>query len=399
MNQEQQGLEQELRDVVALLQAKAIEMGDWNKADALTRESFTRMNARIDELQDSLRELTKRTRAENHASEEPQPQSVARDALLKYLRKGEQRLTAVERDALEAHQKALSVDSDPDGGYVVTPDMSGLISTIIYETSPVRQIASVQGISTDALEGLYDGDEASASWVSERGSRTVTDTPELGQWRIPVHEIYAAPRATQKLLDDANMNIEAWLNQKVADKFARTENAAFVNGTGVGQPRGFLTYASGTSRGTMERQNAGAVTGFTPEGVVAIVYLLKNAYRQGAVWTMNRASVGQVRSIRDGSGGAGTGQFFWQPGLGGEPSTLPGYPIIEMEDIADATSTALFAAFGNFRAAYQIVDRVGIRVLRDPYTVKPYVEFYTTKRTGGDVVNFDALKLMDVAAS
>lgn len=399
----ERALEQELRDTIAMLQAKATEMGDWQKADADTRESFTKMNERIDQLQDGLKELAKSKRSPVGDTSDPTDDAAngeAKAALVAYLRKGEQRLTPAQRDALERHEKALSVDSDPDGGYVVTPDTSGRISTIIYETSPVRSVASVQSITTDALEGLFDGDEAAAEWVSERGSRTATDTPQLGQYRIPVHELYANPRATQKLLDDAAVDIEAWLATKVADRFARTENLAFVLGSGVGQPRGFMTYPNGTNRGQVEQLPTGSTSGFTAESVIDVVYALKNGYRAGAVWAMNRATVGQVRTIRDDSGATtGTGQFMWTPGFGGEPSLLAGYPIVEMEDIADAEDGALFAAFGNFRAAYQIVDRQGVRVLRDPFSAKPFVEFYTTKRTGGDVINFEAFKIARSAAS
>jgi HK97 family phage major capsid protein len=394
-------VERELRETVALLQQKAKEFGDWRSADAMTKEAFTKMNARIDELQDTLKDVTKRAMRTGNGGDTitDKANDVARAALVKYLRRGEQRLTSDEREALEGMQKALSVDSDPDGGFVVTPAMSARISSIIYETSPVRQIATVETISTDALEGLFDGDEVSASWVTETGTRAETDTPELGMWRIPTHELYAKPKATQKLLDDASVDIEAWLQRKVADKMARTENAAFVSGTGVGQPRGFTTYADGSTRGTITRLPSLAAATIAPEAIINMVYHIKPAYRAGAVWAMNRATVGVIRTLRDDSGGAGTGQFFWQPGFGTQPASLAGYPITELEDMDDVSAGNIVAAFGNFRAAYTIVDRQGTRVLRDPYSAKPYVEFYTTRRVGGDVINFEAIVLMDIAAS
>ena len=399
MSDQVRTLEQELHATVAELRKRVTDFGDWREADSLHRETLDKLNGRIDEVQDELKDLTKAAlRTTQHAEDEKvEEDRVTKAAFTKYLRRGEQRLTSNEREALELHQKALSVDSDPDGGYVVTPDTSGRISTIIYETSPVRQVASQQSISTDALEGLFDGDEAAAAWVAERGARNETDTPEIGTWRIPTHEIYAAPRATQKLLDDANINVESWLAGKVADRFARRENTAFVLGTGVGQPRGFMTYPAGTNRGQIEQLASGvAGAGFLPENLLTVVYSLKVGYRAGAVWAMNRNSVREIRAIRDNSGGAGTGQFMWQPSMqAGQPSTLLGFPIIEMEDLVNsAASPAIPVAFGNFRDAYQIVDRIGIRVLRDPYTAKPYVEFYTTKRTGADVINFEALKIV-----
>jgi len=392
-------LQRELQDTIATLQAKATEFGEWRKADGMTRETFTKLNARIDELTDQLKETQAqalRTSTNQPVKKDSDP---AREVLVKYLRRGEQRLSAHERDVLENHQKALSVDSDPDGGYLVTPQQSARIIEVVYETSPMRQVATVETISTDALEGLFDGDEAAAAWVSERGSRAETNTPQLGQWRIPTHELFANPRATQKLLDDSAVDIEAWLARKVADKFARTENLAFVKGNGVGQPRGITTYADGTTRGTIERIPSLDAATISAEGIINMVYSLKAAYRPGSVWVMNRATLGVIRTIRDESGGAATGQFMWQPGFGTQPPTLAGFPIVEFEDMADIGGGNIVAGFGNFRQGYTIVDRLGIRVLRDPYSAKPHVEFYTTKRVGGDVLNFEAFKLMDIAAS
>ena len=293
--------------------------------------------------------------------------------------------------------KALSVGSDPDGGYVVHPDMSGQVVQRIFETSPMRAYASVQVISTDALEGLFDLDEADAGWVAETETRPETSTPQLKVWRIPVHEIFAQPAATQKLLDDAEINMEAWLAGKVADRFARKENAAFVSGNGIDKPRGFLTYANGTTLpGTIEQVKTGADGAFVaaPNGgdvLYDAIYALKAPYRANATWFMNRTTVKMVRKLKDGDGA-----YHWQPGLAaGQPATLAGYPIASFEDMPSGTTTnALAIAFGDMRATYQIVDRIGIRVLRDPYTAKPYVRFYTTKRVGGDVVNFEALKLI-----
>ena len=291
--------------------------------------------------------------------------------------------------------KALSVGSDPDGGYVVHPDMSGRIVTKVFETSPMRAFASVQTISTDALEGIFDLDEAEAIWVAETQARNETGTPQLKVWRIPAHEMAAQPAATQKLLDDAEINMESWLAGKVADKFARKENAAFVAGTGVDQPRGFLTYDAGTTLpGTIEDFRTGANGAFAaaPNGgdvLIDALYGLKAPYRANATWFMNRATTKLTRKLKDNDGA-----YLWSPGIAaGQPATLLGYPVAAFEDMPDATTTGVKAiAVGDMRAAYQIVDRAGIRVLRDPYTSKPYIKFYTTKRVGGDVVNFEAIK-------
>jgi len=234
-------------------------------------------------------------------------------AFLKYVRKDDKVMVGDEA-------KALSVGSDPDGGYVVYPDMNGRIVSRIYETSPARQYASVQSITTDALEGLHDTDEASSGWVGETASRPQTDTPELDKWRIPVHEQYAAPRATQKLLDDAAIDMEGWLARKIADKLARRENDAFVNGDGVGKPRGFLTYANWTVAGTyqlgaIERFATGANGAFAaaPDGgdvLINALYGLKDQYRMSATWFMNRSTMAAVRKLKDSDGA-----YLWAPGI------------------------------------------------------------------------------------
>ena len=317
------------------------------------------------------------------------------DGLDAYKRAFDQYLRKDDRGMVGDEFKALSVGSDPDGGYVVHPDMSGRIVTKVFETSPMRAFASVQTISTDALEGIFDLDEAEAIWVAETQARNETGTPQLKVWRIPAHEMAAQPAATQKLLDDAEINMESWLAGKVSDKFARKENAAFVGGTGVDQPRGFLTYDAGTTLpGTIEDFRTGVNGAFAaaPNGgdvLLDALYGLKAPYRANATWFMNRATTKLARKLKDNDGA-----YLWAPGIvAGQPATLLGYPAASFEDMPDATTTGAKAiAVGDMRAAYQIVDRAGIRVLRDPYTSKPYIKFYTTKRVGGDVVNFEAIK-------
>jgi len=310
-----------------------------------------------------------------------------------FLRKGEEVMGPDER-------KALSVGTDPDGGYVVNPDLSGRIVMKVFESSPMRAYASIQVISSDALEGLFDLNEASSGWVGETDSRPETNTPQLGKWRIPAHELYAKPKATQKLLDDASINMEAWLASKVAEKFARDEANAFVVGNGVNKPRGFLTYSSGTTLpGTIERFDTGVNGAFAaaPNGgdvLINALYGLKQQYRANATWFMNRATLKLTRKLKDSDGA-----YLWSPGIAaGQPASLLGYPVASFEDMPDPATDSLSIAVGDMREAYQIVDRLGIRTLRDPYSAKPYVEFYTTKRVGGDVVNFEAIKLIEFTA-
>lgn len=299
--------------------------------------------------------------------------------------------------------KALSVGSDPDGGYTVTPDMSGRIGTLVRETSPMRQVANVITIGTDALEGIHDLNEATSGWVGETESRPETAAPKIGEYRIPVHEQYAEPRATQKLLDDSLFNIEEWLAGKIAERLSRMENEAFVSGNGVKKPRGFLTYAAGTPSAAgfnvIEQVLSGGNGSFAAsspgDALISLVYALKSAYREKAVFMMKRSTLAEVRKLKDDND-----NYIWQPDFQmKQGGTLLGFNVVEAEDMPDVASNSLSIAFGDFHAGYQIVDRQGIRILRDSFTAKPYVKFYTTKRVGGDVVNFEAIKLMKFAAS
>lgn len=318
-----------------------------------------------------------------------------KSALLSLIRKNFDvaRLSDVER-------KTLSVGEDIAGGFFVHPDMTGRIVQKVFETSPVRAYASVQAIGTDALEGYYDNDEVGFGWVAEMEARPITDTPVIGKWRIPVHEMYAQPEASERILDDAIMDMEAWLNTKIADRFARAENAAFVNGSGVDKPRGFLTYPNGTDlTNSVERIGTGVNGGFAaspngPKKLIDAVYSLKAQYRSNVTWFMNSGTTSVVRQLADSDG-----RFFWQDSIAaGQPATLFGYPVATFEDMPDIATGSLSIALGDMRTAYQIVDRIGIRMLRDPYTTKGRVKFYATKRTGGDMINGEALKFIEFSA-
>jgi len=312
----------------------------------------------------------------------------------RYLRKGDRLLSADE-------MKTLSVGSDPDGGYFVTPDTGGRIVKKVYETSPIRQIASVQAISTDALEGIEDLGEAGAGYAGEQTQGSDTTTPQVGKWRIPVYWIDTEPKTTQQLLDDAMVDVEAWLSGKVADKFGRFENNEFVNG--ATKIRGFTSYptaaddGSGVAWGTIGTVKSGlngdfkAAASFPADPIFDLIGCVKQAYLANARFVTRRSVINKMRKFK-----ATTGEFLWQPSLVlGNPEQFAGYPITRAEDMPALTTGSLSLAFGDFGSAYQIVDRQGIRVLRDNLTSKPYVKFYTTKRTGGGVVNFEAIKLMD----
>lgn len=305
------------------------------------------------------------------------------------------------KDALTAEEtKTLAVGSDPEGGYFVTPDVSGRIVTKVYETSPMRQIASQQTISTDSLQGMEDLDEAGAGYAGERNTSGNADTSDVGKWNIPVFWIDTEPKATQQLLDDAAVDIEGWLAAKVGDKFARFENNEFVNGAAA-KIRGITSYTtaaddgSGVTWGTIGHiatANNGDFPASNPaDKIFDLIGCLKAAYLNNARFLTCRSVITKMRKFKDGS----TGTYLWQPSFQlGQPEQMAGYPVTRAEDMPALTTGSLSLAFGDFAQGYQIVDRQGIRVLRDNLTSKPYVKFYTTKRVGGGVLNFEAIKFM-----
>jgi HK97 family phage major capsid protein len=303
-------------------------------------------------------------------------------------------------------QAAMSVGSDPDGGYFVPPDMSGAIHSKVFELSPIRQIANVENTSSDALEGPYEDDEAGVGWVGETPSRTETTTPTRGMWRIPVHEIYAMPKTTQKVLDMAS-NIEGWLSAKVSSKKAREESTQFVTGNGILKPRGFLSPANATTDdstrawGTIQYVITGVSADFPAAPAGGDVFIdawgkLKAAYRANARWLMSRSTLAAAMKEKDSNG-----NYVWQPNFQQNALgiNILGYPVLEAEDMPALAANSLSIAFGDFREAYTIVDGTGIRVLRDPFTEKGHVLFYTTSRVGGDVVNSEAYKLIKFGTS
>ncbi len=314
-------------------------------------------------------------------------------------------VSGVSLDSLSGDErKAMSAGSDPDGGYLLPNSTQGMMVTKLYEQSIMRQIADVQTISTEKIEGIVDDDEADAGWVSELGTRSDSGTPQVRRWEIATHEMYAMPKVSQKLIDDAAVNVEAWLAGKVSDKFARIEGAAFWSGTGVGQPRGLTSYttvatADGSRAwGQFEHVLSGAngafhTTQFDP--LADIQGAMKDHFLPNAQWVMRREVRTAARKLKEST----TNRYLWEPGMQvGAPERLQGYPVRVDQYMPALATGSLSLAFGDFRQAYTIVDRIGIRTLRDPYTAKPYVVFYSTKRTGGGAMNFEAVKFLKFAA-
>ena len=301
--------------------------------------------------------------------------------------------------AVPEHLKALSVGIDPDGGYTVTPAMSNRIVKRLYEADPIRELSASESITTGALEWMVDYDEAGWGWEAETIAGGETTTPQLYKKRIPVHVMYAKPRASQTLLEDSGINIENWLADKVSNRFMRGEGAAFVNGDGVGKPRGFLTYANYTAAGVdewgkVEQINMKHATDITADGFIAVKYSLVEQYLNRGTWVMNRLTVAETMYLKD-----GMGNYLWKPGFDTDKnSTILGLPVrmsttMPVMGVAGREPVAL----ADWAEAYMVVDRLGITIQRDPFTVKPMIEFYTRKRVGGDVINYQAIKLGTMA--
>jgi len=290
--------------------------------------------------------------------------------------------------------KDLSVGIDSDGGYTVTPQMSSRIVQRIYESDPIRQLATVETISTDALELMVDWDEFGAGWEGETETGSKTTTADMGKKKISAWTQYAKPRATQNLLDDSAINIEQWISNKVADRFSRLEAAAFVTGDGRGKPRGFLTYDDGTNYGQIEQVAMGAASDVTADGFIDLKYALKEFYLDRGTFLMNRTTVRDTMKLKD-----GTGNYIWKPAFSADqPSTILSLPVRMSTTMPEIAANALSVALADWTTTYTIVDRMGIMVQRDPYTVKPLIEFYTTRRVGGDVTNYESIKIGKISA-
>ena len=297
--------------------------------------------------------------------------------------------------------KSVNVGTEAQGGYVAPPELDRLIEQRLMASSPMRQIASVRQTSATVFRKPVSLGTTSA-WAAETGSRGETTAPTLDLLEFPAAELYAMPAATQTLLDDAYADVDEWLADEVEASFSAQESAAFVTGDGSNKPKGFLSYDmiadashAWDKMGFVLSGGAGAFAASNPaDKLIDLVYALKSQFRPNARFVMNRRTVSAVRKLKDGDG-----NYLWRPGAAGESASLLGYPVTEIEDMPDIAANAFAIAFGDFRRGYLIVDRQGARVLRDPYSLKPYVLFYTTKRVGGGVQNFDAIKVMKFAAS
>jgi len=297
-------------------------------------------------------------------------------------------------------QAAMNKGVADDGGYLAPVEWDRTITDRLVVLSDMRQLANVVPCSGTGLTKLYNMGGTASGWVGEEDARPATATGKLKQLGFGWGEVYANPGATQQLLDDSEIDLEAWLSGEVDTEFARQEGAGFFAGDGVNKPFGILTYVTGGANaakhpfGAISAINSGAAATITADGLIDLVYDLPSAFTANARFAMNRKTMGTVRKLKDAEG-----NYLWQPSLiAGQPSTLLGFPVQDVAAIPDVAANAIAALFGDFKQTYTVYDRKGVRVLRDPFTNKPYVHFYTTKRVGGGVHNPEPMRALKIAA-
>lgn len=400
-------------------------------ADVLVKEQVGRMDKGLEKLRADLDALWKKSQrtptihldaktaeletkadlevagwigAESDATKGASYRKAYKAAFDRMVRRGERALSAEET-------KTLSVGSAPDGGFYVEPARANFIVQKLRETSAMRKIAQVQTITAPSLKIPVDRDDVGYEWVGEQSTRNATTTPQVGEMEIPVHEVSAMPKVTQNMLDDGGFDVEGFINQKISDRFARAENTAFVSGNGTSRPRGFLTGTPVTTAdasrafGALQYIATGASGAFATasatvspaDKMLDLIYAFNAGYRASLTWVGNRTTLGAVRKFKDQQG-----NYIYDPRLGasGIIDMVLGYAWEEFADMADYTTANAFAiGLGDFRRGYLIVDKQGMRQLRDPFTDKPRVLFYTTKRVGGAVIDSDAIKLLKFGTS
>lgn len=360
-----------------------------SKADVVLDEKVQRIDAAVGNFQAAIDEMNAKLAAASIGSgvigDMPATDPEYVKSFKAHMRKG---------DVNAAMQKGTAAD----GGYLAPVEWDRTITDKLKLVSPIRRYATVQNISTAGFKKMFNDRAIGSGWVGETAARPATSTPQISQLDFIPGEIYANPAATQQLLDDAAVDIEQWLANEVETEFARQEGIAFVAGDGTNKPHGFLTYAEGGTAaarhpfGAIEVVDSGAAAAFTSDAIVDLVYALPAMYAANARFFANRLSFASLRKLKDGQG-----NYLWQPSFqAGQPSTLAGTELVDVPDMPAAAAGNLALAYGDMAETYLVVDRIGIRILRDPYTNKPFVHFYTTKRVGGGVKNPDAMKLMRI---
>ena len=369
-------------------------------------EDFKKFNnGRVDGLQSALDEIAlKAEMGRIGGPSAPQADAEYSNLFASYVRGGRAEhelrdLNATgERRAINA---ALSTGSNPDGGYLAPVEWDRKIGKALRPLSPMRRLATVQSTTVRAFSTLWNAGGWGSGWVGETASRPNTTTAQLAPLEFASGEIYANPTITQNLLDDAAFDVEQWLADEIADEFSKQESIAFLSGNGTNKPRGILSYVTGgASDGVHPGGNLGVtISGHASQilgdGLIDLVYSLASPYRTNSVWVMNSLTAAAAAKLKDGQG-----NYLWRESfIVGQPATLLGYPVEIDEGMPDIAAGAYPIAFGDFRRGYLINDRFGVRILRDPYTSKPFVNFYTTQRVGAGVLDPKAIRLLRIAAS
>ncbi|WP_342075397.1 phage major capsid protein [Yoonia sp. SS1-5] len=356
------------------------------------------VSAKLQRQDDRMNKLDRKTMiaARPALSAAAREEAPHQKAFAAYLRSGDDDALR----GLEIEGKALATTIAAEGGYLVDPQTAETIQNTLSSTASIRAIANVVNVDATSYDVLVDHSDLGAGWATEASTITETTTPQIERITIPLHELSALPKASQRLLDDSAFDIETWLAGRIADKFARSEAAAFISGDGADKPTGLLSYPA-VENDTWDWGNIGYVASGTAGGItradpiVDLVYSLGAEYRANGTFVMNSKTAGHVRKLKDNDG-----RFVWVDGLAvGEPARLMGYRVLIAEDMPDIAEDSYSIAFGDFTAGYTVAERPDLRVLRDPFSAKPHVLFYATKRVGGAVSDFAAIKLLRFATS
>lgn len=403
--------ELELKDITKLLNEQGQAFEEFKKANDQRLQAkadgkavgdfeakLGKLNDVMDAIKEQVKEIEKKAGRPGTGGGDVDPARAEHKAAFgKFLRKGDD-------DGLAALQaKAYNITTDADGGYAVPEELDRDILGQLVDVSPIREIANVRTVSTSDYKKLVNIRGTASGWVDEDDARSATAGSSMAQVTPFMGELYAYPQATQQMLDDVFFNAEQFIIDECATEFARAEGAAFVSGDGVKKPKGFLSYTTAATAdssrafGTLEHVATGVAGGWAASNpsdiLITLVHKLKAGLRANARWVMNKGLLAEVRTFKNADG-----DYIWRPGLeAGQPDRLLGYAVTEAEDMPAKAASSLSIAFGDFRRGYTIVDRIGTRILRDPYTNKPYVGFYVTKRVGGMVVDSQAIKLLKFA--
>ncbi|PLR28143.1 phage major capsid protein [Caulobacter zeae] len=361
------------------------------KADAVLDEKVQKIDAAVGDFQKAIDDLNAKMAAQRTGdiSDRRSPEQIEyASAFNAHVRTGD-------------IQAAMSRGSDADGGYTAPVEWDRTISDKLKLVSPIREHATVQPISKAGFKKLFNDRVIGSGWVGETAARPETGTPGLSILDFLPGELYANASATQTLLDDSEIDIEAWLQNEIEPEFARQEAIAFLSGNGTNKPFGVLTYVTGAANaakhpwGAITVVNSGAAAALTGDGIISIIYDLPKAHSANAKFFMNRQTQSKARLLKDGQN-----NYLWQPSFqAGQPATLAGEAVVDTPDMPNVAADNIAALYGDMRETYLVIDRIGIRVLRDPYTNKPFVMFYVTKRVGGGVKNPQSMRALKIAAN